>query len=388
MFGRSTKTKSPTDQKQSVLSDLIALQGLGSPQWSGRDTLSLAHLGYRRNVVAYRCVQMIIDAAASVPLHVCDGTGPLHDHSLCRLLNAPNPDQTGQNLLEAVYGHLQLYGNAYVEIVHRDDQPFALFALRPDRMQVETDANGWPSVYTYRVGASQKRLKRLEDGHLPLIHIKLFHPTNDLYGQAPMEVAANAVDVHNSAVTWNKSLLDNAARPSGALIYRGVEGAQHLTGEQFDRLKAELSDTYQGARHAGRPLVLDGGLDWKPMSLSPAEMDFMNLKHSAARDIALAFGVPPMMLGIPGDNTYSNYEQALLAFWRHTVLPLVDRVAKSFTLHLGQDDVEVRANRDAVDALAPSRAKRLERLLSTDVLTDAEKRVALGYPATPEAENS
>ncbi len=86
-------------------------------------------------------------------------------------------------------------------------------------------------------------------------------------------------------------MLDNAARPSGALVYTSRDG--HLSGEQYERLKAELETGFQGATNAGRPLLLEGGLDWKSMSLSPKDMDFIEARHVAAREIALALGVPP-----------------------------------------------------------------------------------------------
>ena len=142
-----------------------------------------------------------------------------------------------------------------------------------------------------------------------------------------------ALDIHNAAGRWNKALLDNSARPSGALVYAPKEGG-NLSDEQFDRLKAELEDGYSGAARAGRPLLLEGGLDWKAMGLTPKDMDFIEAKHGAARDIALAFGVPPMLLGIPGDNTYANYLEANRAFYRMTVLPLVARTAKEFSAWL------------------------------------------------------
>ena len=113
------------------------------------------------------------------------------------------------------------------------------------------------------------------------------------------------------------------ARPSGALVYDGADG-NVLSAAQFERLKSELTDEYQGTANAGRPMLLEGGLDWKPMSLSPQDMDFMEAKHAAAREIALAFGVPPMLMAIPGDNTYSNYQEANRVFWRQTVLPLAN----------------------------------------------------------------
>ena len=99
-----------------------------------------------------------------------------------------------------------------------------------------------------------------------------------------------------AAAAWNRALLENAARPSGALVFDASDGGG-LTAEQFDRLKGELLAAYQGSANAGRPMVLEGGLKWQSLALSPAEMDFAELKAAAARDIALAFGVPPMLLG-------------------------------------------------------------------------------------------
>ena len=193
--------------------------------------------------------------------------------------------------------------------------------------------------------------------------------------------AAVAVDTHNAAAKWNKALLDNAARPSGALVYSGPEGAV-LTEAQFERLKRELEDTYQGALNAGRPLLLEGGLDWKAMSLSPKDMDFMDAKHAAAREIALAFGVPPMLLGIPGDNTYSNYQEANRVFWRGTVLPLAARTGGAFAQWLAPAigrELRLAIDTDRIEALAGDRAALWERVTKAPFLTMNEKREATGY---------
>jgi HK97 family phage portal protein len=177
-----------------------------------------------------------------------------------------------------------------------------LYALRPDHMKVVPGPDGWPQAYEYTVAGSSVRF---EQGAAlpPILQLTLFNPLDDYYGLSPLEAAAVAVDTHNSAAKWNKALLDNAARPSGALVYAGPEG-NVLSDAQFERLKKELADQYQGTANAGRPLLLEGGLDWKPMSLSPKDMDFMEAKHSAAREIALAFGVPPMLLAIPAGRSF------------------------------------------------------------------------------------
>ena len=160
----------------------------------------------------------------------------------------------------------------------------------------------------------------------PILHLTLFHPLDDHYGLSPIEAAAAALDIHNAAGAWNKALLDNAARPSGALVYSGRKAGAHRIPVRA--AEAELETSYQGAMNAGRPLLLEGGLDWKPLSLSPKDMDFLEAKHAAAREIALAFGVPPMLLGLPGDNTYANYAEANRAFCRQTVIPLVRRAGE------------------------------------------------------------
>jgi HK97 family phage portal protein len=208
-----------------------------------------------------------------------------------------------------------------------------------------------------------------------------FHPLDDYYGLPPLEAAQISLDVHNAASAWNKALLDNAARPSGALVYKGENGS-NLSEEQFERLRDELEANFQGASNAGRPLLLEGGLSWQSMSLTPKDMDFLELKHGAAREIALAFGVPPMLLGIPGDNTYANYREANLAFWRQTVLPLASRFAGAFGAWLGPafgEGLRLGIDVDQVEALSAEREALWRRVNEADFLTPEEKREAVGY---------
>ena len=366
------------ETKDSKVQRLIALTLSGRPQWTPRNYEALAREGFARNPVAYRCVRLIAEAAASVPLVVFEAGRRSPNHPLMRLLERPNPEQGLPDLLEAFFGGLQTAGNGYLEAVQDDQgQPFELYALRSDRMKVVPGARGWPEAYDYSVGGRNVRLTRLADGWMPVLHLKLLNPLSDYYGFSPLEAAAFAVDVHNASGAWNKALLDNAARPSGALVYGGGE---RLTDDQFERLKAELTETHSGTAAAGRPLLLEGGLDWKPMSLSPADMDFIDGKHAAAREIALAFGVPPPLLGIPGDNTYANFKEANSAFWRHAVVPLTERLARALTGWLGAQFANVRigCDLDAVPALAPEREALWARLEAATFLTPEERRQMAG----------
>ena len=376
-YGRRAREGAP-EIKDSRAGALIALTGAGRARWTPRNYADLASEGFTKNAVVYRCVRMIAEAAASTQLRVFANGERADDHPLSRLLAKPNREQSGPEWLEIVYGALQTAGNAYVEAVG-DGEPEELWSLRPDRMAVVPGRGGWPEAWEYSVDGRSIRIGRDADGWMPVMQLKLFHPTDDYYGLSPLEAAAFAIDVHNASGAWNKALLDNAARPSGALVYGGSDG-ERLTADQFAALRATLSDTYSGTANAGRPLLLEGGLDWKPMSLSPADMDFIAGKHAAAREIALAFGVPPQLLGIPGDATYANYREANVAFWRGTVIPLVKKTAGALTGWLAPKfgDVRIEADLDTVPALQAERDALWTRLGAASFLTDEERRRMAG----------
>ena len=377
---KQTASNGPSETK--AQSGLITVHMGGKAHWTPRDYSALAREGYQRNAIVYRCIRMISEAAASAPLCVRRGDICEPGDPAARLLDAPHPDISTAELFEQFYGHLQVSGNAYLQAGFVDDVPAALFALRPDRVRVMTDKAGRPAGWEYDAGGLKKTYRRDPlSGRAAVHHMRLFHPTDDVYGFSPLEAAAQAVDVHNEGGVWTKSLLDNSARPSGALVYKGASGQDRLSDEQFERLKSELEVGHSGARRAGRPLVLEGGLDWRPMGLSPRDMDFSGARNEAAREIALAFGVPPMLLGIPGDNTYSNFKEANQAFWRQTVLPLTRKTSKSLEGWLRPwfgDDLNISVDLDAVPALNETQSQIWARATLADFLTDDEKRVMVG----------
>ncbi|WP_019961405.1 phage portal protein [Woodsholea maritima] len=359
----------------------LALSGLAPAQWSGRDYHSLCQEGYRQNPVAHRCVRLIAESCAAVGFRL-DGEGPAYDRARS-LLDAPNLDQTGPELMETFFGHLHMAGNAYLAMSEGPGGSLEIHTLRPDRVRVESDGRGWTTGWTYRVGSHTQSYQRdLVRGTSPVLHLKLFNPHDDHYGLPPLEAAARAVDIHNAGGVWTKALLDNGARPSGALVVTGRDGGEgYLSPDQFTRLKAQLEDMHTGPDNAGRPLLLEGGLDWKPMALSPADMDYLEARREAAREIALAFGVPPLLLGLPGDNTYANYKEANLAFYRQTVLPLARKTIRALQTwlrpYLGEE-ISLRLSEDSLSALADERASLWQRLGDADFLSREEKRMLAG----------
>jgi HK97 family phage portal protein len=388
-FLRKAPVQVVPERKASAVGRVIAWGNAGRVAWSPRDSASLTRSGFQGNPVGFRAVRLIAEAAAALPVVCQDSERRYEAHPVLDLTRRPNGAQGRAEFLEAVYGHLLLSGNAYVEAVPgAAAMPGELHVLRSDRMNLVPGADGWPVAYDYTVGGRTHRYD-VSGEVSPICHLRSFHPQDDHYGFSPMQAAAVAVDVHNSASAWSKALLDNAARPSGAIIYKGADGASVLSPEQYDRLVNEMESHHQGARNAGRPMLLEGGLDWKPMGFSPSDMEFQKTKEAAAREIAIAFGIPPMLLGIPGDATYANYQEANRAFFRLTVLPLATKVLADLSHWLsawGGGEVELRPDLDQVPALAVERDQQWARVGASDFLTMAEKRVLLGLPKLAEDE--
>lgn len=375
------------EKKASAAGRVFAFPSSSRIVWSPRDTSSLVRNGFMGNPVGFRCIKLISEAAAALPIICQDTERRYEQHPLLRLVSRPNEAQGRAELFEAIYCYLLLTGNAYVEAVSsQDDLPAELHVLRSDRMTLVPGTDGWPIAYEYKVAGRSHRFDMCGD-YKPICHLKSFHPLDDHYGLSPMQAAATALDVHGSASGWSKALLDNAARPSGALIYKGIDGHGSMSNDQYDRLLGELEGNYQGARNAGRPMLLEGGLDWKPMGFSPSDMEFQKTKEAAAREIAIAFGIPPMMLGIPGDATYSNYQEANRAFYRLTILPFAAKVLADISYWLSgyfTEQVEIKIDLDQIPALSAERDQQWARVSSADFLTLAEKRRLLGLPALTE----
>ncbi|MEP3422782.1 MAG: phage portal protein [Erythrobacter sp.] len=330
--------------------------------------------GFLGNPIAQRAVRIVSEGVGQAPITI-------NDDQLGALVTATS---AGQSLVETLAAHILLHGNGYVQVIKdANGKPIELYALRPDRMTVIAGDDGWPYAYEYTVGREPIRIPINDDDGWPnIIQIKTMHPLDDHLGASALAASQQAVAIHNAASEWNRALLENAARPSGALVYDGGDGVG-LTHEQFERLKCELETAFSGSLNAGRPMLLDGGLKWQSMAMSPADMDFATLKSAAAREIALAFGVPPMLLGLPGDNTYSNYREANRALWRLTLLPLSEKLFAALEEGLSAwfPDGAITVDLDRITALSEDRERLWKQVSDADFLSRTEKRQMLGFPA-------
>ena len=325
---------------------------------------------FRTNPVGQRAVRLVSSGVGALPVY-----SVARNDASAKLVSA-------EGVLEAIAAGLLLNGNAYVQlIVDANEVPAELVVLRPDRVTLVLDGRGQPVGIDYRAGTQVSRIAFADVlGRRTLAHIKALNPLDDHYGLGCLDAAIAPASVHNRASRWNKVLLENAARPSGALIYDPGDGSV-LSPEQFARLRSELETLFSGADVAGRPLLLDGGMKWQALSLTPADMDFAALKEGAARDIALAFGVPPVLVGLPGDATYSNAREAGRALTRQTVLPMARRILAGLEAMLEDwmGPVGLAVNVDELSELAEDRLKLWEAVSKADFLSPEEKRSMLGF---------
>jgi len=377
-------------RNNSNFADNSYFYSVGKPVWSERNYNQFAGHAYIKNVIAYRAINIVSQAAASVPLKLYETIKgekyERNDHEIIDLLKAPNPLKSGVELLSEIYIYRQIHGNAYLLAVGDTNSKIEIYSLRPDRVSVLAGNSFMPLGYRYSLdGVNKDYYVDQITGKSDILHIKNFHPLSDWYGLSSIEAATYSIDQHNQAGAWNQAMLQNGARPSGILIVKDSEGKPTtLTPEQFNRVKNMIEESFSGPANAGKPILLEGGLEWREMSLSPKDMDFISAKHSSARDIALAFGIPPQLLGIPGDNTYNNLKEARIALWEQTILPLVDNTLKHLNRWLQaifEKNFELTYNIDKIEALSSNRQSFWEKIDKINFITTEEKRSIAGLGA-------
>ena len=346
-------------------------------EWMTRNYGAFADEGYKKNVVAFQAINKKARAVAQIPWVIKDKSGkevvagPVFD-----VLNQPNPLQTLQEWLEATVAYREISGNAYWErTTGVGNRILELYSHRPDCMKIKIGQDGFPAKFVYKSSQSKSEVEWVAEDN-EIRHIKTFNPLDEVYGMSPIEAAAYSIDQHNESNSWLQSLLQNGAAPSGALV-----SDKDLSDDAFARLKAEMDEKYSGASNAGRPLLLEGGLDWKQMGLSPQNMSILENKYSSARDIALAFEVPPLLLNIKGDNTYANYKEARLAFYEETIIPLAQALVSEFN-QWNEDQLngsKVELDLDQIPAIIEKRQQFWEMANNSTELTINERRAMKGY---------
>ena len=353
----------------------------------------LATDGYLKNSIVFRCVNEISKGASAVPYRIKHGDEIIDESQLNYLLDRPNPLQSYSEFFNSLFSYLLLGGNAYLlRVTNNNNQPRELHLLRPDRIEIKGSSKVFPDKFIYRVGGQVKNEYVIDQdtGKGDVKQIKLWNPLDDYYGLSPLVAAAMEVDQHNAATRHNIGLLENGARPSGAVIFKPQDDGGYpiqLTDTQRQQLLEDLNNRFSGSQNAGRPMLLEGDFDWKEMGLSPKDMDFLNLKHMSATDIAMCFGVPSQLVGVPDAQTYSNMAEARLALYEETIIPYLRKVESDLNEWLIPQFEEIgegltfEYDVDRIPALAERRRMIYENVLGAvhaGVMTRNEARELVG----------
>lgn len=352
---------------------------------------SLAHDGFKNQVIAKHAIEEVAEAVATIPMKLQAKSGDewedVDQHPFLDLMDAPNPTQTKTEYLEAEVGYYLLAGDVFEASTTIESGIAELWLIRPDLMRVVPSTTGIPRGYELVAnGRSQMFPCDNITGISSILHIKTFNPTDAWRGLSCLRSAAHQIDQHTWAAEWNKHALQNHGSPAGAFVYGdGGDGGfpATLTSAQRQALEDQIEKSMFGPKNARRPLVLDGGIGWKTLSMTAEELAWLEGSRDAARLIALACGVPAQLLGIPGDNTYSNYEQANLAFYERTVIPISRKLnekrckwAMRSYKKPGEQNICYRyvPDIDQIPALAPRRQETWTMIQAATDMTINEKR--------------
>jgi HK97 family phage portal protein len=346
-------------------------------QAAARDFVQLAQDGYAKNMTVYACVRAIASAVAGLEVLLYrrgkNGVEEIENHELLNLLKNPGSEfVSGGNFLEAVAINLLLSGNAYILKLRagQNGKPVSLTLLRPDLVRVY-----WSNQIDYYEYNNKIKYQPKD-----IIHVREYNPLNPFLGLSRLQVADLGIEVDNGAHEWNARLLKNNMRLEGVF-----KVDQKLTEQQLEALQKKL-ENYEGALNAGKAMILQAGMDWKQISISPKDMDWVNAIRLNRREICSVFGVPPELLGDSEQKTYSNYKEARKAFYQETVIPFAQLLFAALSKGLASewdDDLIIDFNRDAIEALQENRAEQYSYLNTAWWLSVNEKREAIGYSPVP-----
>lgn len=274
----------------------------------------------------YSCVRILSEAVASLPLHFYkyDENGSkvkATEHPLYILLHdEPNPEMTSFVFRETLMTHLLLWGNAYAQIIRNGKgEIIALYPLMPDRMKVDRDEHG-RLYYEYQVNSddaptnkgSSVKLAPDEVMHIPGLGF------DGLVGYSPIAMAKNAIGLAIAAEEYGSKFYANGAAPSGVLEHPG-------TLKDPSKVRDSWSQTFGGSANSHKVAVLEEGMKYTPISISPNEAQFLETRKFQIDEIARIFRVPPHMVGDLEKSSFSNIEQQSLEFVKYTLDPWVSR---------------------------------------------------------------
>jgi len=378
------------EQKVSRASPLLTRTGQSSPAtWTQLTFENLAKESYLKNALCYRCMNKVGRAVGSVKWKVTTNGEDNPNHWAVPLFTRPNPWESWPFFAEKIVTYILLQGNGWLEkrgaqTGPNNGRPRELYCHRPDRMKIELNkSTGTPGSYKYEYqGQSVTWPADPKTGESNILQIKTVHPLDDWYGLSAVEPAARETDTLNEAIQWNKKMLENDAKPGMVFKMIGLIGDHER--EEFEK---RINDKYAGADNAGRNVVIGGeqGTGAEPYQLSPKDMDWSEAMLVMARYICGAYGVPPLVVGVPDSTAGVTYRDAWLAFYETTVQHWLELFKGELNnwLFKREPGTQLEFLLDDVPAMEHRRDQLFTRLETASFMTINEKRRLAGLPDDP-----
>jgi HK97 family phage portal protein len=353
---------------------------IGRPVWSTQKDEQYLKNAYNKITWVYACVGMIASCTASVPWVLYRKTNnrtiEIEEHPLLKILNMQvNKNCSSKDFFDIWSTYLATQGKFFAEL-NSEIAPTELYWLYAHKVNPIPNKINFVSGYEYKLGEITTKYNDNK-----IMWSRFIDPLDAYQGLSPIRTLTRTIDTENEAVDWNKATLQNGAVPPGALSV--VNPSPELT----EKLRADWLTRYAGATNARVPLVLNAEkASYVNFGLTPVDMDFLNQRKLNRIEICSAFGVPSQIVGDPEGQTYSNYAEALKAFWGNTIIPkYLDNIKDTLNRCLAtrySDNLYIDYNLDDIQALHESKdaiAERVKKLFEGNILKQNEARIALGY---------
>ncbi len=370
-----------SEEKESATASILFSpyeSAAGVPSFT--DLLTAEEL-YGTIVWVYVCVYTIAMSAAGVDFYLADKKTDeyIDNHPLYDVFSNPNPLMSWEDFIEAVFTYLELDGESFVELVWAEvlgkQKLNEMYVLKPSRMTIIPDAKNYIKGYIYNVSGRKVAFDAKD-----ILYIKYMNPLNDYHGLSPVVPSSHSAYVEIEQNRFNRKFFQNDATPGGIL-----KTDHELSREHRKRLREEFERLYRGSRNAHKVAVLDKGLDYKTVTISQRDMQFIEQKRVTREEILAAFGVPPVLVGILDEASYANAYIQQKVFWEQTMIPKLRKFTGAMNRFISKywKDVKLVYDLSSVDSLQEDKKLKADlhdKYFKMGVMTQNEIREDLGLP--------
>lgn len=296
--------------------------------WSDWTISKAVKEGYKASGWVYKSVSLISRTASVAPFVVKNSENEIEwDHPLTKLLMDPHPYLSRSQFYELLIQWLQLAGNAYLSKADDSRGTRELWPISPDKISPIESKDNSTFVSGYEIindsGSMQKSSEFTTDN---VIHFSMTNPDVPIIGISPLQSCAKAVDSDVAQQDWNVSAMQNRGVVEGVFTFK-----KQLDETQSTSIMKRIMDKFSGAKNARKPLVIGSDASYTRLSLTAAEMDFLESRKFNRDEIFIVYGIPPQLGGSQESSTYNNFSTAMRIFWESTLIPLLNLMANQFT---------------------------------------------------------